>query len=154
MRYPGYYVIIALALAFIVLVIFPNLTIYHHKVIYKNFRIYSDKEIDDNIYIILDEVEKKLGALSGGEKARLIFAKIGIRKPNVLVLDEPTNHLDLEGIAWLEEKRGERGRHGQELVLSLWLADVLAADPSRTLADIVASVPFVSEDQNAAEWRR
>ncbi len=45
-----------------------------------------------------DEVEKKIGALSGGEKARLIFGKIGVRKPNVLVLDEPTNHLDLEGI--------------------------------------------------------
>ena len=60
MRYPGYYIIIVLALVFIVLVIFPNLTIYHHKVIYGNFRIYSDKEIDDNIYQILDEVEKKL----------------------------------------------------------------------------------------------
>ncbi len=60
MRYPGYYIIIALALIFIVLVIFPNLTVYHHKVIYKNFRIYSDKEIDDNIYSILDKVEKKL----------------------------------------------------------------------------------------------
>ena len=60
MRYPGYYIIITLALVFIVLVIFPNLTIYYHKVIYKNFRIYSDKEIDDNIYKILDEVEKKL----------------------------------------------------------------------------------------------
>ncbi len=60
MRYPGYYIIIALALIFIVLVIFPNLTIYHHKVIYKKFRIYSDKKIDDNIFQILDEVEKKL----------------------------------------------------------------------------------------------
>jgi ATPase subunit of ABC transporter with duplicated ATPase domains len=45
-----------------------------------------------------DEVEKKIGALSGGEKARLIFAKIGLKQPNVMILDEPTNHLDLEGI--------------------------------------------------------
>ena len=45
-----------------------------------------------------DEAEKKLGSLSGGEAARLIFARHMIQKPNVLVLDEPTNHLDLEAI--------------------------------------------------------
>ncbi|MGI9626660.1 MAG: ABC-F family ATP-binding cassette domain-containing protein [Longimicrobiales bacterium] len=45
-----------------------------------------------------DEVEKKLGALSGGEAARLVFCSLALKKPNVLVLDEPTNHLDLESI--------------------------------------------------------
>jgi ATPase subunit of ABC transporter with duplicated ATPase domains len=45
-----------------------------------------------------DDVQKKLSSLSGGEAARLVFAKLGIEKPNVLVLDEPTNHLDLEAI--------------------------------------------------------
>jgi ATPase subunit of ABC transporter with duplicated ATPase domains len=45
-----------------------------------------------------DEVEKKLTSLSGGEAARLIFAHLSVKKPNVLVLDEPTNHLDLEAI--------------------------------------------------------
>jgi len=45
-----------------------------------------------------DEVEKKLSALSGGEAARLIFARHIVEKPNVLILDEPTNHLDLEAI--------------------------------------------------------
>jgi ATPase subunit of ABC transporter with duplicated ATPase domains len=44
------------------------------------------------------EVEKKLKSLSGGESARLIFARMAIEEPNVLVLDEPTNHLDLEAI--------------------------------------------------------
>ena len=48
-----------------------------------------------------DEVEKRLGALSGGEAARLIFARQAVEKPNVLVLDEPTNHLDLEAIEGL-----------------------------------------------------
>jgi ATPase subunit of ABC transporter with duplicated ATPase domains len=45
-----------------------------------------------------DEVEKKVPSLSGGEAARLIFARIAVDEPNVLVLDEPTNHLDLEAI--------------------------------------------------------
>jgi ATPase subunit of ABC transporter with duplicated ATPase domains len=45
-----------------------------------------------------DEVEKKLSSLSGGEAARLIFAHLSVKQPNVLVLDEPTNHLDLEAI--------------------------------------------------------
>ncbi len=45
-----------------------------------------------------DEVGKRVGLLSGGESARLIFALLAVRQPNVLVLDEPTNHLDLESI--------------------------------------------------------
>ena len=45
-----------------------------------------------------DDVKKKVGALSGGEAARLVFCRIMVLKPNVLVLDEPTNHLDLEAI--------------------------------------------------------
>ncbi len=45
-----------------------------------------------------DEAKKKLAALSGGEAARLVFCRLAIQKPNVLVLDEPTNHLDLEAI--------------------------------------------------------
>ena len=49
------------------------------------------------------DVEKKVGTLSGGEAARLIFARIIVEKPNVLVLDEPTNHLDLEAIHALVE---------------------------------------------------
>jgi energy-coupling factor transporter ATP-binding protein EcfA2 len=45
-----------------------------------------------------EEAEKKLTSLSGGEAARLIFARLAVEQPNVLVLDEPTNHLDLEAI--------------------------------------------------------
>ena len=45
-----------------------------------------------------DEAKKKLAALSGGEAARLVFCRLAIQHPNVLVLDEPTNHLDLESI--------------------------------------------------------
>ena len=45
-----------------------------------------------------DEGNKKTDVLSGGEAARLLFCKLMLQKPNVLVLDEPTNHLDLESI--------------------------------------------------------
>jgi ATPase subunit of ABC transporter with duplicated ATPase domains len=45
-----------------------------------------------------EEGLKKTDALSGGEAARLIFCKLMLQKPNILVFDEPTNHLDLEAI--------------------------------------------------------
>jgi len=45
-----------------------------------------------------DDANKKTDVLSGGEAARLLFCKLMLQKPNVLVLDEPTNHLDLESI--------------------------------------------------------
>jgi ATPase subunit of ABC transporter with duplicated ATPase domains len=50
-----------------------------------------------------EEGNKKTEALSGGEAARLLFCKIMLQKPNVLVLDEPTNHLDLEAINALNQ---------------------------------------------------
>jgi len=45
-----------------------------------------------------DEAGKSTSVLSGGEAARLLFCKLMLQKPNVLVFDEPTNHLDLESI--------------------------------------------------------
>ena len=45
-----------------------------------------------------EDALKRTDALSGGEAARLIFCRLMLQKPNVLVLDEPTNHLDLESI--------------------------------------------------------
>jgi len=45
-----------------------------------------------------EEGLKPTEALSGGETARMLFCRIMLQKPNVLVLDEPTNHLDLESI--------------------------------------------------------
>jgi ATPase subunit of ABC transporter with duplicated ATPase domains len=45
-----------------------------------------------------DDALKPTQALSGGESARLIFCRLMLQRPNVLILDEPTNHLDLESI--------------------------------------------------------
>ncbi|MGD2114302.1 MAG: ATP-binding cassette domain-containing protein [Acidobacteriota bacterium] len=50
-----------------------------------------------------DDVKKAVGSLSGGEGARLVFARLAVENPNVMVLDEPTNHLDLEAIEALVE---------------------------------------------------
>ncbi|MGD8599829.1 MAG: ABC-F family ATP-binding cassette domain-containing protein [Gemmatimonadota bacterium] len=50
-----------------------------------------------------DDGKKRLSSLSGGEAARLAFARLALEDPNVLVLDEPTNHLDLESIEALVE---------------------------------------------------
>jgi len=51
-----------------------------------------------NVLFSGDDVKKAIGSLSGGEAARLVFCKLAVTKPNVLILDEPTNHLDLEAI--------------------------------------------------------
>lgn len=45
-----------------------------------------------------DDFEKSVRVCSGGEKNRLLFGKLAMTNPNVLVLDEPTNHLDMESI--------------------------------------------------------
>ena len=45
-----------------------------------------------------EEGNKPTKALSGGEQARLVFCKLILTKPNILIFDEPTNHLDLEAI--------------------------------------------------------
>lgn len=45
-----------------------------------------------------DTVNQQISTLSGGETARLLLAKIMLKKPNVLIFDEPTNHLDMEAI--------------------------------------------------------
>lgn len=45
-----------------------------------------------------DDIKKKVNVLSGGEKGRMLFGKIMLQKPNVIIMDEPTNHLDMESI--------------------------------------------------------
>ncbi|MEQ9398638.1 MAG: ABC-F family ATP-binding cassette domain-containing protein [Longimicrobiales bacterium] len=73
-----------------------------------------------------DDGAKKLDTLSGGEAARLVFARLAMERPNVLVLDEPTNHLDLESIEALVE--GLRDFEGTLILVShdRWFVSELA----------------------------
>ncbi len=45
-----------------------------------------------------DDIDKSIKVLSGGEQGRMLFGKLMMQKPNILVMDEPTNHMDMESI--------------------------------------------------------
>src|SRR3569832_954453 len=45
-----------------------------------------------------DEIKKRVKVLSGGEQGRMLFGKLMLQQPNIMILDEPTNHLDMESI--------------------------------------------------------
>lgn len=45
-----------------------------------------------------DDIGKSVKVISGGEQGRMLFGKLALQKPNVLLMDEPTNHLDMESI--------------------------------------------------------
>jgi len=45
-----------------------------------------------------EDINKPVNVLSGGEKGRLLFGKLMLQSPNVMIMDEPTNHLDMESI--------------------------------------------------------
>lgn len=45
-----------------------------------------------------DDIKKSVRVLSGGEKGRMLFGKIIMQRPNIIIMDEPTNHLDMESI--------------------------------------------------------
>jgi ATPase subunit of ABC transporter with duplicated ATPase domains len=93
-----------------------------------------------------DDGKKSLSALSGGESARLVFTRLGIERPNVLVLDEPTNHLDLESIEALVE--GLRSYTGTLILVShdRWFVSQLATRVLEIRPDGVRDYPGTYEE--------
>ncbi|MDK2807367.1 MAG: ATP-binding cassette, subfamily er 3 [Clostridiales bacterium] len=59
-------------------------------------------KVCEGLSIAQEQRAMRFEALSGGEKTRVILAKLLVEEPDLLLLDEPTNHLDLDTIAWLE----------------------------------------------------
>ncbi len=87
-----------------------------------------------------EEGMKPTDALSGGEAARLIFCKLMLQKPNVLVFDEPTNHLDLESINALN------------IALQKFEGTVLLVTHDEDLVDEVATRIWRFEDEKIEDF--
>ncbi len=103
--------IISIAFCLVVLVMLiiqtPALEIFREDLTLLEWMAQWKKEEDDEqklrsvlgrLLFSQDETKKSVNIISGGEQGRMLFGKLMLQQPNVLVMDEPTNHLDMESI--------------------------------------------------------
>lgn len=88
-----------------------------------------------------EDVQKNILALSGGESARLLLAKVMLERPNVLLLDEPTNHMDIETIDALT------------LALQQYTGTVLLVSHNRHFVEQVVDRVLYFSNHQKDEWR-
>ncbi len=111
------------------------------------FRRRGGYEVDFRVRSVLiglgfsrDEFDKPVSVLSGGEKNRLVLARILLSAPDLLFLDEPTNHLDLGAIEWLES------------YLASWEGSFLLISHDRFLLDQVTRETLVISRHRATRY--
>ncbi len=88
------------------------------------------------------DLDKKMGVLSGGERARILFLILKLNQPNLLILDEPTNHIDIQGKEELESQLKESS------------AAVLMTSHDRRFLNNVAERYFMIADGQLQEINR
>jgi ATPase subunit of ABC transporter with duplicated ATPase domains len=94
-----------------------KLTLYQEQLETGNF-YHIETEIErtaNNLGLTAIGLEKKISQISGGQRAKVILAKLLLEKPDVLLLDEPTNFLDKEHINWL-------GDYLSTMIINFWNA--------------------------------
>jgi len=88
-----------------------------------------------------DEWEMDVNHLSGGQKTRLLLAKLLLEQPNLLIMDEPTNHLDVAAIEWLEG------------TLKIWDGAVLIVSHDRYFLDRVVNTIWEMSRTGMEQYR-
>lgn len=83
----------------------------------------------------------KLNQLSGGQKTRVLLARLLLEKPELLILDEPTNHLDVQAIEWLEG------------TLNIWEGAILLVSHDRYFMDKVVNTIWEMGQQQIEVYR-
>jgi ATP-binding cassette subfamily F protein 3 len=88
-----------------------------------------------------DDIFKRVGDLSGGERSRVALAQLTIQSPNLLILDEPTNHLDIAS------------REALESVLQEFPGTILFVSHDRYFIDALADKIWMVENGTVSEFQ-
>ncbi|MBQ3510097.1 MAG: ABC-F family ATP-binding cassette domain-containing protein [Peptococcaceae bacterium] len=113
----------------------PNNKIINEIVYQYDVTLNEARDLLAQVLFFGEDVEKRIGDLSGGEKARVALLKIILEEPNLLIMDEPTNHLDIASKEIVEQ------------FLDEFPGTVFMVSHDRYLLDAVCTRTIVLEDQ-------